>query len=141
MPSEVCTVAMLGLMSTVSMPYDIPTIPDDSLVMVRFLSDDEKMTLKEGDVIQFWDHGILNHHRVIGVDESYVITHGDNVEKGVNEYVKYSDIRGEVVGVNHPAGEVFAFVKAYYPVIIAFIAMVFIGSLLVDEIRREKKEA
>ena len=121
--------------------YDVPTIPKDSLVMVKFLSDEDKTNLKQGDVIQFWDHGTLNHHRVILVGEGYVVTHGDNVAEGVDEVVKYSDIRGEVVGANHPIGEVFTFVKSYYPVLIALIAVLFIGSLLVEEIRRGKEES
>ena len=122
--------------------YDVPTIQKDSLVMVKFLSEDEKMNLKEGDVIQFWYHGILDHHRVVSVKADGVITHGDNVPEGTNEYVKFSDIRGEVISANHTVGEVFTFVKTYALVIIAFIVVLFIGSLLLEEIRRgnEKEE-
>lgn len=122
------------------MSYDISTIHKNSLVMVKFLSDDEKRNLKEGDVIQFWYHGILNHHRVVAVNEDSVVTHGDNTS--TTETVKFSDIRGEVVGENHAVGEVFTFVKTYALVIIAFIVVLFIGSLLLEEIRRgnEKEE-
>ena len=120
--------------------YDVPTIPKDSLVVVRLLSEDEKLDLKEGDVVQFHYKGVLNHHRVVSnnTEEGYVITHGDNTD--VNETVKYSDVRGEVVGANHAAGEVVSFAKTYVFVIIAFIVVLFIGSLLVDEIRREKQK-
>ena len=122
--------------------YDVPTIQKDSLVMVKFLSEDEKMNLKEGDVIQFWYHGILDHHRVVSVEADGVITHGDNVPEGTNEYVKFSDIRGKVISANHTVGEVFTLVKTYALVIIAFIVVLFIGSLLLEEIRRgnEKEE-
>ena len=124
------------------MSYDISTIHKNSLVMVKFLSDDEKKNLKEGDVIQYWDHGILNHHRVVAVNDNSVITHGDNTSPTDKDVIAFSDIRGEVVGENHAVGEVFTFVKTYAFVIIAFIVVLFIGSLLLEEIRRgnEKEE-
>lgn len=120
--------------------YSVPTIPKDSLVVVRFLSEDEKSGLEPGDVIQFRYGSILNHHRVVSnnVEEGYVVTHGDNTDS--DEKVYYSAIRGEVMGANHAAGEVVTFVKAYVFAIIAFIAVLFIGSLLVDEIRHEKQK-
>ena len=122
------------------MPYSVPTIPKDSLVVVRLISDDEKQNLKEGDVIQFRYGSVLNHHRVVSnnVEEGYVITHGDNTDS--NEKVYYSAIRGEVMGANHAAGEVVTFAKDYVYVIVAVIVVLFIGSLLVDEIRREKQK-
>lgn len=118
------------------MSYDVPTIHKNSLVMVKFLSEDEKKNLKVGDVIQFWDHGILNHHRVKETYDNYVITHGDNLDPSIEEKVYFSNIRGEVVGENHAVGEVFTFVKTYALVIIAFIVVLFIGSLLLEELRR-----
>ena len=120
--------------------YKVPTIQKDSLVMVKFLSDDEKSNIKKGDVIQFWQNGILNHHRVIEVKADGVITHGDNIKDDVNETVSFSDIRGEVQGADHTAGVVFTFVKDYVYVIVAFIVVLFIGSLLIDEIRSEKEK-
>ena len=122
------------------MPYSVPTIPKDSLVVVKLISDGEKAELQTGDVIQFRYGSVLNHHRVVtnNVEEGYVITHGDNTDS--DEKVYYSAIRGEVMGANHAAGEVVTFVKTYVFVIIAVIAVLFIGSLLVDEIRREKEK-
>lgn len=121
------------------MDYKVPTIQKDSLVVVRMISEDEKSELKQGDVIQFRYGNILNHHRVVEnyVSDGYVITHGDNTD--TSEIVYYSAIRGEVMGTNHAAGVVVSFVKSYIFVIVAFIAVLFIGSLLVDEIRREKE--
>ncbi len=120
--------------------YDVATIEKDSLVMVRFLSDGEKYELKQGDVVQFKYGNILNHHRVVEnhTDEGYIITKGDNTS--TTEKVYYANIRGEVVGSDHLVGEIFTFVKNYYFVIIAAIVTLFIGSLLLEEIRREKKE-
>lgn len=108
--------------------------------MVKLISDEEKKDLQTGDVIQFRYGSVLNHHRVVtnNVEEGYVITHGDNTDS--NETVYYSAIRGEVMGASHAAGEVVTFAKTYVFVIIAVIAVLFIGSLLVDEIRREKKK-
>ena len=123
------------------MPYSVPTIPKDSLVVVKLISDEEKKDLQTGDVIQFRYGSVLNHHRVVtnNVEEGYVITQGDNTDSDDGK-VYYSAIRGEVMGANHAAGEVVTFVKAYAFVILALIAVLFIGSLLVDEIRREKQK-
>jgi hypothetical protein len=118
--------------------YKVPTIQKDSLVMVKFLSDDEKSNLKAGDVIQFRYNGILNHHRVNETGTDYVITQGDNTSS--KEIVQFSDIRGEVQGADHTAGVIFTFVKDYVYVIVAFIVVLFIGSLLIDEIRSEKQK-
>ena len=118
--------------------YKVPTIQKDSLVVVKFLSDDEKSNIEVGDVVQFRYNGILNHHRVIETGTDYVITQGDNTSS--TELVQFSDIRGEVQGADHNAGMVFTFVKNYVYVIIAFIVVLFIGSLLIDEIRSEKKK-
>ena len=120
--------------------YPISTIPKDSLVMVRLLSDDEKQDIQTGDVVQFWYHGILNHHRVVSNDaeNGFVITKGDNSD--VTEKVYYENIRGEVVGTNHVLGELFKFVKDYVYVILASFVVLYIGILLVEEIRKDKEE-
>ena len=122
------------------MNYDIPTIEKDSLVMVRFVSGDEKKDLQVGDVIQFRYHGILNHHRVISNDPEggFVITKGDNADS--TEKVLYENIRGEVVGKNHILGEIFKFTKDYIYVLIASLITLYIGILLLEEIRKEKEE-
>ena len=121
-------------------PYDVPTIKKDSLVMVRFLSEQEKEDLQVGDVIQFRQGSILNHHRVIenNVEGGYVITHGDNTNS--NETVNYSAIRGQVIGSDHAVGVIVTFVKQYVFVIIAAIIVLYIGSLLLEEIRSEKEK-
>ena len=121
--------------------YDIETIPVDSLVMVRFLSDSEKEDIQVGDVIQFRMGNVLNHHRVIenNVEGGYVITQGDNVDTP-DGHISYDRVRGEVVGVNHALGEIFLFVKAYVFVILIGIVVLYIASKLVEEIRKEKRE-
>lgn len=120
--------------------YAVPTIQKDSMVMVRFVSEGEKPELQPGDVIQFRYGSILNHHRVIenNVEGGYVITKGDNTTS--TEKVDYADIRGEVIGADHTAGVVVSFVKHYVFVIIAFIVVLYMGSLLYEEIRSEKEK-
>ena len=120
--------------------YKISTIPKDTLVMVRFLSDNEKNDIQVGDVVQFRYHGILNHHRVISNDteNGFVITKGDN--SPTTEKVYYDDVRGEVVGTNHILGEFFIFVKEYVFVILASFVVLYIAILLIEEIRKEKEE-
>ena len=101
--------------------HEISTIPKNSLVMVRSLSGYEKYSLKEGDVIQFWYFGILDHHRVVENDteKMSITTKGDN--SPVTELVPYEDITGIVVGVNHPLGEIVNIVKVYWVTVIAFV--------------------
>ena len=116
--------------------YPISTIPKDSLVMVRLISEDEKYDLQPGDVVQFKYHGILNHHRVVSNDtENHkIVTKGDNTTS--SETVPYENIRGEVVGVNHFLGVIFELVSSYFYVLLVSIVVLYIGILLVEEIRK-----
>ncbi|MBE6514506.1 MAG: S26 family signal peptidase [Thermoplasmata archaeon] len=92
--------------------YDIPTIEKDSVVMVRLIDDDEKPSLKEGDVIQFRQKGILNHHRLVSNDpgNKRIVTKGDN--SPVSETVSYDDVLGVVVGKDHILGKAVSVGKA-----------------------------
>ena len=118
--------------------YDISTIEKDSLVMVRLIDNDEKPSLKTGDVIQFDYHGLLNHHRIVSNDPASgkVITKGDNAL--VSESVKYEDIRGIVVGKDHFLGMIVSFVKEYFILIICAIAVLLIVSEIYRIIKRER---
>ena len=49
-------------------------------------------------------------------------------------------VRGEVVGVNHFLGVIFKLVNSYFYLLIATIVVIYIGLLLLEEIRREKEE-
>ena len=122
------------------MPYEIETIPVDTLVMVHKISDSEKEDIQVGDVIQFWYAGLLNHHRVIenNVEGHYVVTKGDNSPS--TENVSYDKIRGVVVGTNHFLGQVFIFVKVYVLFILVLIAVLYIASRLMEEIILERRE-
>ena len=121
-------------------PYKIETIPVDTLVMVRLISDEEKSGLQVGDVIQFKSGSILNHHRVIDnshISDGYVITKGDNAS--ASETVYFGKITGIVIGTNHPLGVVFNFVKTYVYVLLILIVVLYLASMLMAEIAREKK--
>lgn len=87
------------------------------MLFVKALSDAERLTLKEGDVITFWDiiDGVkaLNTHRIIEVNEmrgaegqllakSYV-TKGDNNINRDNTPVNYDNVVGLYTG-NRAAG-------------------------------------
>ena len=120
--------------------YEIPTIEKDSMVMVRLIDDDEKLTLKEGEVIQFRSHGILNHHRVISndIENAYATTKGDNAQ--FSEKVSYKDIRGIVVGKDHLLGMIVAFVKTNWMVlIIAIVAILVISEIWSRYLRADRE--
>ena len=66
--------------------YDIDSFPKNTFVMVRHLSEQEKLKIEIGDVLSFRYNGIMDHHRVIEThfDQSYVVTHGDNTHSTEN---------------------------------------------------------
>lgn len=122
-------------------PYDIDTIPVDTLVMVQLLSYDEKLDLKKGDVIQFRYGNVLNHHRIVDdehISDGYVITKGDNSSS--TEHVNLDKITGKVIGKNHLLGEIFKFVKTYVFVILVLIVVLYIASMLAEQIIRDRRE-
>ena len=107
--------------------YEIDSFPADTFVMIKHLSEEEKLNIKVGDVLSFWYGGILDHHRVkeIHFDHGYVITHGDNTH--ADEKVNLSDINGQVIGANHWLGALVSFVKANFLIVIAAIAIIAIA--------------
>ena len=115
--------------------YDIDSFPPNTFVMVKHLSEEEKLALKVGDVISFWYGSILDHHRIIETNfaSGTVTTHGDNTHS--NETVKLSEINGQVVGTNHWLGEVVNFVKNNFLIVLALIA----GFAIAGEIFRAYK--
>jgi len=104
--------------------FDIDSFPRNTFVMVKHLSDQEKLEIEIGDVLSFKDYNILNHHRVIEThfDQNYVVTKGDN--KQSTEDVYFPSINGKVVGTNHWLGVIVAFVKDNFLLVIAVIATI-----------------
>ncbi len=116
--------------------FDIDSFPRNTFVMVKHLSEQEKLDVKIGDVLSFRYNGILDHHRVIEThyDQGYIVTHGDNTH--ATETVKLSDINGKVVGTNHWLGALVSFVKDNFLLVIAVIA----GIAIIGEIYRAYKD-
>ena len=104
--------------------FDISSFPKDTFVMVKHLSEQEKLDVNVGDVLSFRYNGILDHHRVIEThfDMGYVITHGDNTHS--TENVSLSDINGKVIGSNHWLGMTVSFVKDNFLIVVAAIATI-----------------
>lgn len=104
--------------------YDIDSFPKNTFVMVKHLSEPEKLQIQVGDVLSFRYNGILDHHRVVEIhfDQGYVVTHGDNTHSSEN--VSLSSINGEVIGTNHWLGALVSFVKDNFLIVIAVIAAI-----------------
>ena len=93
--------------------YPIPTIPEDSLIMVHLLSDDEKKDLKVGDVVTFHQGGIDKVHRIIEIrDNGTLVTKGDN-NQSADAPITYGDVFGKVVGVAPTVGKVVSAIRDF----------------------------
>ena len=116
--------------------FEIDSFPRNTFVMVKHLSDQEKLDVKIGDVLSFKYNGILDHHRVVEThfDQGYVVTHGDNTHS--TENVSLTSINGEVVGTNHWLGVLVSFVKDNFLIVIAVIA----GIAIIGEVYRAYKD-
>ncbi len=116
--------------------YDIDSFPKDTFIMVKHLSEQEKLDVKIGDVLSFKYNGILDHHRVVEThfDQGYVVTHGDNTHS--SEKVSLASINGEVIGTNPWLGAVVSFVKDNFLIVIAVIA----GIAIIGEVYRAYKD-
>ncbi len=103
-----------GSMDADPKPYDIPTIPINSMVMIKHLSQDQVTNgLKVGDVIAFKSGNIIITHRIVSIDpvSKTITTQGDaNVGK---ETVAYTAVIGKVVGVNHWMGTIVHILQKY----------------------------
>ena len=116
--------------------FNIDSFPRNTFIMVKHLSEQEKLEIEIGDVLSFNDHGILNHHRVkeTHFDQNYVVTKGDN--KQDSEYVSLASINGEVVGTNHWLGAIVSFIKDNFLIVIAVIATI----AIIGEVYRAYKD-
>lgn len=102
-----------GSMDGEPLPYDIPTIPTHSLIMVHLLSDDEKKELSIGDVISFRQDGIEKVHRIVDIKtDGTVITKGD-ANKTSDPAITADDIDGKVIGVAPVVGEIVSAVRDF----------------------------
>ena len=122
--------------------YEIETIPVDSLVAIHKLKGDAVEDVKVGDVIGFYSPSLGGniYHRVISVDSENRIftTKGD--ANTTMEYVGFDEANGIVVNVNHPAGQVIAFVKANVLYLVAIVVLLFVMAMAVSSLIKLWKE-
>ena len=106
-------------------PYDIPTIPINSLVMIKQMSQEQASNdLKVGDVIAFNVSGKIVTHRIIKInDNGTFVTKGDaNIG---SETVPCASVIGKVVGVNHWMGLAVHYLQHYsISIILATVGLV-----------------
>lgn len=114
-----------GSMDSDPQPYDIPTIPINSIVMIKHMSQEQiSNDLKIGDVIAFNVGGKIVTHRIIKInDNGTFVTKGDaNIG---SETVPFSSVIGEVVGVNHWMGLAVHYLQNYsISIILATVGLV-----------------
>ncbi len=133
-----------GSMDADPQPYDIKTIPINSLVMIRHLSQDEVADLQVGDVIAFRSGSILITHRIISVDQEnrYFITQGD-ANPSPDAPVSFDRVTGKIVGVSHWMGIVVHILRDYTISVVLGTIGVVSGIVAVKsslKIMREEKE-
>ena len=122
--------------------YEIETIPVNSLVAVHKLKGNGAEDVKVGDVIGFYSPSLNGniYHRVISIDPGSrtFTTKGD--ANTTMEYVGFDEANGIVVNVNHPAGEVVAFVKANILYLVIIVVLFFVMISAVSSLIRLWKE-
>lgn len=90
--------------------YEIPTIPKDSMIISKHLTDEEKDQLKVGDVITFYQDGFYKVHRIIIIHDDYIVTKGD-ASRSLDNSITKDDVVGKVVGVSVIVGDVISTVR------------------------------
>lgn len=110
-----------------------PTIKRFSLVYIRPIQEDD--TLAVGNIVMIKSPGIPVLHRIVEIDESTIITKGDNNE-GVDRSIEASDVRGKMLFAIPLIGILFYNI---YPliIIILVIAIISIIRLLKKELKNK----
>lgn len=127
--------------------YEIPTIPLNSLIMIKLLDESEHGDIEIGDVITFKRGGKLIVHRVVEIEEiegsGYkFITKGD--ANLVVDSPVYSDmVAGKVTGLSLYAGKLVAMSKSHliWGVLLIALAIVIVYSVRdIIQIQRNKND-
>lgn len=127
-------IVVTGSMDGEPTDYQISTIPVNSLVMVRHISQDELDSIEVGDVIAFDSGGRMIVHRVIDIgSDGDFITKGD-ANSTSDSPVSPSRVIGEVVGVSPLAGKLVVIAKGWITWIIAFIVLLIVVIYSIREI-------
>ena len=90
--------------------YEIPTIPKDSMIISKHLTDEERDQLKVGDVVTFYQYGIYKVHRIVYIDGDSIVTRGD-ASRSTDDPITKDDVVGKVVGVSVIVGDVISTVR------------------------------
>lgn len=90
--------------------YEIRTIPKDSMIISKHLTDEEKDQLKVGDVVTFTQYDIHKVHRIISIDGDTIVTKGD-ASRYADDPITKDVIVGKVVGVSVMVGDVISTVR------------------------------
>ena len=118
-------VIVTGSMDGDPQPYEIETIPVNSLIAVHKLQGNDVDDVKVGDVIGFYSEklGANIYHRVISIDtESKVFTtKGDAAS--TTESIPFEKANGVVVNVSHGAGEVVHFIKTNILLLVLIVVL------------------
>ena len=126
-----------GSMDGEPQPYDIPTIPTDSLISIKHVDSGSVYSeVSVGDVIAYTNaSGMVIVHRVISIDEAAdeIITKGDAVSSE-DAPISADAVIGEVVGVSHVMGEIVSFVKESPILMIGMIAIILVMLSTIPEI-------
>lgn len=116
--------------------YKIPTIPLNSLIMIKLLNEDERREVEIGDILTFKRaDGRIIVHRLVDIETNgdYVryITKGDKNNNVDPDILTPDDIEGIVVGVSPVSGKIVSLAKQWFvwSVILIALAVVIIYSV------------
>lgn len=127
---------------------------EGALLKLEILSYEEKLELKEGDIISFYDnvsgHQFVNSHRIIEVrgeaNGTSFVTQGDKAGAPVDSTPRrVEEVIGKVVGHTNGIGKVFQFIRttAGFVVCIVLPCLLLVAYCVYDLVRiiREQKKA
>jgi hypothetical protein len=104
-------IVVTGSMDAGDTGYPVPTIPVNSLVTLRYLSEDELQDVKIGDVLGYRSPGRTIVHRVVDIDldgRTFTLKGDANISM---ETVQFGDVVGTVTGVYTGPGNLIAFLR------------------------------
>ena len=102
-----------GSMDGEPQPYDISTIPEDSIIMVHDLSKDQKKDLAVGDVITFHQGRMEIVHRIIEIKtDGTLVTKGD-ANQTPDPPITLEEVDGKVVGVAPTVGKIVSSIRDF----------------------------
>ena len=135
-------IVVSGSMDGEPQPYDIPTIPVNSVIIIKHMSQEQvSKDLEVGDVIAFNVNGKIITHRIIEKNDlTKTFTTKGDANMGA-ETVPYAIVTGEVVGVNHLMGLTVHYLQKYsISIILATVGIVAGYVAVTTSIRNVREE-